>query len=70
MKFTKQILYSLFQCSERTVVSAETNNTSEESSDLQLFAAGNFEDVALSRGHHVPLPPKAYFVEFFAAEGF
>ena len=65
-----KILYSLFRYSKRTVVSAETNNTSEESSDLQLFAAGNFEGVALSRGHHVPLPQKAYFVELFAAEGF
>jgi hypothetical protein len=36
----------LFQYSERTIASTETNDTSEESSDTQLFADGKFKGVA------------------------
>ena len=34
------LLYSLFQDSEETSTSTETNNTSYESPDIQLFGAG------------------------------
>ena len=44
--------------------------SSEKSSDIQLFAAGKFKGMALSGGHHAPLPPKAYFVEFYGRGGF
>jgi hypothetical protein len=36
----QKISPSLFQYSERTIASTETNDTSEESSDTQLFGAG------------------------------
>ena len=49
---------SLFQYSERTIASTETNNTSTESSDTQLFGAGKSEGVALSGGLHAHLPQK------------
>jgi hypothetical protein len=42
----KNISSSLFHYSERTIANTETNDTSEESSDIQLFAAGKFEGVA------------------------
>ena len=64
ISFRKKIS-SLFQYSEGTIASTETNNTLKESSDTQLFAVGKFEGVALSRGHHAPLHQKAYFVEFY-----
>jgi hypothetical protein len=41
-------LSSLFQYSERIIASTETNDTSKESSDTQLFAVRKFEGVALS----------------------
>ena len=41
---------SLFQYSERTIDSIETNDTSTESTDTQLFGAGKSEGVALSGG--------------------
>ena len=44
--------------SERTIASTETNDTSEESSDTQLFAARKFEGMALSGGLHAHLPQK------------
>jgi hypothetical protein len=69
MKFTKKSS-SLFQYSERTIASTETNSTSKESSNIQLFATGKFKGVALSGGHHAPLAPKAYFVEFYGRGGF
>ena len=70
MKFQKKILYS-FQYSERTIASTETNNTSEESSDIQFFAAGKFQGVALSKGHHAPLPQKHILLIFHVgAEAF
>ena len=47
-----------FQYSERTIASTETNNTSKERSDTQLFGAGKFEGVALSGGLHAHLPQK------------
>jgi hypothetical protein len=49
---------SLFQISERTIASTETNNTSTESSDTQLFGAGKSKGVALLRGLHAHLPQK------------
>ena len=51
-----KIISSLFQYSERTIASTETNNTSKERSDTQLFGAGKFEGVALSGGLHAHLP--------------
>ena len=56
---------------EGTIASTETNNTSKKSCGIQLFAAGKFKGVALSGGHHAPLPPKEFFVEFYGrAVGF
>ena len=49
MKFTKKNS-SPFQYYERTIASTELNNTSKESSDIQLFAAGKIKGVALSGG--------------------
>ena len=40
------------------IASTETNNTSTESSDTQLLAAGKFEGVALSGGLHDHLSQK------------
>ena len=55
--FQKKIS-SLFQYSERTIASTDTNDTSTERSDTQLFVAGKCEGVALSGGLHAHLPPK------------
>jgi hypothetical protein len=49
---------SLFLYSERTIASTETNDTSEGSSDTQLFGAGKSGGVALSGGLHAHLPQK------------
>ena len=49
---------SLFQYSERTIASPETNNTSKERSDTKLFGAGKLEGKALSGGLHAHLPQK------------
>ena len=49
---------AFFQYSDRIVANTETNDTSTESSDTQLFGAGKFEGVALSRGLHAHLPQK------------
>ena len=57
ISFRKKIS-SLFQYSERTIASPETNNTSKERSDTQLFGAGKFEGGALSGGLHAHLPQK------------
>ena len=38
------------------IASTETNDTSEESSDTQLFETRKSEGVALSGGHHAYLP--------------
>jgi hypothetical protein len=54
----KNISSSIFHNSERTIASTETNDTSKESSDTQLFAARKFEGVALSGGLHAHLPQK------------
>jgi hypothetical protein len=49
----------------------ETNDTSEESSAIQLFAAGKIKGVALSRGHHAPLSQEHILLIFHVgAEGF
>ena len=55
---SKNISSSFFQYSDRTVTSTETNHTSTESSDTQLYGAGYFEGVALSGGLHEHLPQK------------
>ena len=52
------IFFSLFQYSERTIASTETNDTSTERSDSHLFGAGMSEGVALSGGLHGHLPQK------------
>ena len=57
ISFQKKNL-NLFQYSERTVASTETNDTSTESSDTQLFAVWKSEGVALSRGIHAHLLQK------------
>ena len=54
----RKLSSSIFQYSERTINSTETNDTSEEISDTQLFATGKFEGVALSGGCYVSLPGK------------
>ena len=56
--FRKNISSSFFQSSEQTIASTETNDTSKKRSDTQLFGAGKFEGMALSRGLHVCLPQK------------
>ena len=56
--FFRKFSSSLFQYSERTIASTETNNTSTERSDTQLFGAGKCEGVALSGGLHAHLPQK------------
>ena len=58
MSFQKNISSSFFQYSDRTITSTETNNTSEESSDTQLFADWKFEGVVLSGRLHFHLPQK------------
>ena len=51
--------HSLVQYSERTIAIAETKDTSEESSDTELYADGKFGGVALSGGCHAFLLQKA-----------
>jgi hypothetical protein len=58
ISFQNNISYSFFQYSDRTNASTETNNTSTESSDTQLFGAGKFKGVALSGGFHAHLLQK------------
>jgi hypothetical protein len=57
ISFQKKIS-SLFQYSDRTVASTETNDTSTESSDTKLFADGKSEGRALSGGLHAHLLQK------------
>jgi hypothetical protein len=59
ISFRKKIS-DLFQYSERTIASTETNDISAESSDTQLFAAGKSKGVALSGGLHAHLPHKDF----------
>ena len=56
---------SLFQYSERTIASTETNYTSAESPGFQLLFDTLKVGVALSGGRHALSPQKAYFVEFY-----
>jgi hypothetical protein len=56
---SKKIYSILFQYSDRTIAITETNDTSTENSDTELFADGNFEGVALSGGLHAHLLQKA-----------
>ena len=53
-----EFFIQFFQYYERTTAIRATNNTSIESSDIQLFAIGKFEGVAISGGCHAPLPQK------------
>jgi hypothetical protein len=57
ISFQKKIS-RLFQYSDRTVASAEKNDTSTESSDTKLFSDGKSEGVALSGGLHAYLRQK------------
>ena len=65
----KIISSSLFPYFERTIASTETNDTSAESSDIQLFGAGKFKGVALSGGPHTYLLQNVYFVHFLQVRG-
>ena len=56
----KKKISSLFQYSDRTVASTETNDTSAESSDTKLFANEKSEGVALSGGLHAHLLQKDF----------
>jgi hypothetical protein len=58
ISFQKNVSSSFFQYSERTINSTETNDTSKERSDTQLFSAEKFEGVALPGGLHVHLQQK------------
>ena len=49
----------LFQYSERTIASRETNNCSKERSYTQHFGDGKFEGLEISRGRHALLQQKA-----------
>ena len=55
----KKVSSSLFQYSERTISSTETNDTSAKSSWSQLFKDRKFEGFALSGGRHALSPQKA-----------
>ena len=57
LNLQKNISSSLLQYSERTIASAETNNTSKGRSDTQIFGAGKFKGVPSSGGLH------AYFLK-------
>ena len=59
ISFQKKIS-SLFQYSERTIAGTETNYTSTERSDTQLFRAGKSKGVALSGGLHAHLLQKDF----------
>jgi hypothetical protein len=54
----KNISFSFFQYSDRTIGSTETNDTSTDRSDTRLFGTGKSEGVALSGGLHAYLLPK------------
>ena len=68
-KNMKNIYSSLFQYSERTMNSTETNDTSAESPLFQLFFETLKVGVALPGGRHALRPRKAYFVEFYGRRG-
>ena len=63
----KNISSSLFQYSERTNDSTETNNTSAESSWSKLFENRKFRGVALLGGRHALLPRKHILLNFTGA---
>ena len=65
MKFQKKKSSSLFQFSERTIASTETNDTSAESPGSQLSFATLKVGVAVPWSCHALSPRKAYFVEFY-----
>jgi hypothetical protein len=54
ISFWKKLL-SLFQYSDWTIASPETNNTSKERSDALLFGDGKSDGVALSGRLHIHL---------------
>ena len=58
MRKLRKKFSSLFQYSERTIASIETNDTSKERSDTQLVAAEKFKGVVLSRGLQAYLQQK------------
>ena len=57
-KISSSLFQKVFANWERTISSTETNDSSNESSDTQLFGNRKFEDMALSRGRHAPSQPK------------
>ena len=65
MKFKEKKTSSLFQFSEGTITSTETNDTSAESPRSQLFFEILKVGVASSGRRHARSPRKAYFVEFY-----
>ena len=64
MKFQKKKSSSLFQFSEETIASTETNYTSAKSLGSQLYYTLKV-GVASSGGRHALSPQKAFFVEFY-----
>ena len=71
MKFKEKKTSSLFQFSEGTITSTETNDTSAESPGSQLFFEILKVGVASSGRRHARSPRKVSFVEFYGrAEGF
>jgi hypothetical protein len=54
MSFQKNISSSFFQYSDRIIASTETNHTSTERSDTQLFGAGYFKGPGIIRRAHLP----------------
>ena len=65
IKFQKKKSSSLFQFSERTIASTQTNDTSAERPGSQLLFATLKVGVAVPWSCHALSPRKAYFVEFY-----
>jgi hypothetical protein len=55
---------NIFHYSEWIIASTEANDNSEESSDVQLFAAGKCKGVAILGGHHALLTQKPILLNF------
>ena len=64
-EISKKKSSSLFQFSERTIASTQTNDTSAESPGSQLSFATLKVGVAVPWSCHALSPRKAYFVEFY-----
>ena len=56
---------AFFNILKGIIASTETNNTSEQSSDTQLFGAGKFEGVACLGGRQASFQQKGYSIDFF-----